>query len=103
MKTLLALLALAQVSGYVYAPDGSVAANKTVRAGDKSVVTDKQGAFVLTGLPEGVVELNVEASTVFALTGDNVTITATSSNIQYDDDPQPLTGEGAVTGRVLLD
>ena len=102
MMTLLALLALAQVSGYVYAPDGSVVAGKTVRAGEKTSVTDKEGAFTITGLPEGVVELNVESTTVFALTGDSVSITTTSSATP-DDDPAPPTGEGVVTGRVLLD
>ena len=59
---LLAFPALAaEVSGYVYFPDGRVAEGATVRAGSASVIVDKDGKFVVANVPEGVVELEISA------------------------------------------
>lgn len=98
----------AEVSGYVYFPDGRVAEGATVRAGNASVTADKDGKFVLAHVPEGVVELEVTAKDAPAirplvLAGDVVTLTL----VEAERSPQPVAsgvkGEGTVSGKVTVD
>ncbi|HEX6099288.1 MAG TPA: carboxypeptidase-like regulatory domain-containing protein [Thermoanaerobaculia bacterium] len=113
MRLLFALLLAfpvlgAEVTGYVYAVDGSVVEGATVRAGTASTVTGKDGKFVLSELAEGVVELEVSAKGLptvkpLVLAGDfvSVTLAAVESRPSY---PQPgSTGEGTIRGRITLD
>ncbi|MGZ8781000.1 MAG: carboxypeptidase regulatory-like domain-containing protein [Thermoanaerobaculia bacterium] len=113
MKTLLAVLAFAvptfaaDVSGYVFAMDGSVVHGATVRAGAAATTTNEDGAFAFANLAEGVVELEIEAegfpaARPLVLTGEVVTVTLT----QIEQRPLPhadARGEGIVTGRVTVD
>ena len=114
MKALLAAIALAlpvlgaEVSGYVYAVDGRPVEGATVRAGSASVTTDKDGAFALKNLPDGVIELDVEAkggkrARPLALPGDVVSV------MLAEEEPAvvPLSlgtgGDGIIRGRITLD
>ena len=112
MKSFLAVLAFAlpvvgaDISGYVYTPDGNVLEGKTVRAGEKSAVTDKDGGFVIGDLPAGVVELEVDATKVLGLTRDVVTITLRrggAAGFSPPDDGLKPVAPQVVKGRVLLD
>jgi protocatechuate 3,4-dioxygenase beta subunit len=113
MKLLLALLLAlpvlgAEVSGYVYAVNGSVIEGATVRAGTASVTTDKDGKFVLSELPAGVIELEVSAKGLptvkpLVLAGDLVSVTLAAVE-QRPPSPQPARpGEGTIRGRITLD
>ena len=104
MMTLLALLALAQVSGYVYAIDGSVVEGITVRTGSSSVTTDKDGRFVLTNLDEGVVELEIGTMRPLVLTGDVVSITLSDAGQRtHSPSGAGTQGDRTVSGKLTLD
>lgn len=109
MKSLLLALLLApaafaaEVSGYVYAVDGKPVEGATVRSGNASVRTNKDGGFTLSGLPEGVVELDVDGKVQpLVLAGDVVSITLAAT--ERSALPRPAEkGEGIVRGKVTLD
>jgi protocatechuate 3,4-dioxygenase beta subunit len=112
VKLLLALLLslpalAAEVSGYVYFPDGRVAEGASVRTGNVTVITDKDGKFVLSELAEGVVELEITAKDApvvrpLVLTGDVVSITLTEDQPRAQPTPG-AGGEGTVSGKITVD
>lgn len=117
MRRILAALALsfltvtaagAEVTGVVYSDDGSVVEGAAVKAGSVATVTAKDGSFLLSGLPEGVIELDVEGTTLFALAGDDVTVhLSTNAPKEERERPTPaaaprVRGDGTISGVVRL-
>ena len=85
MKRLLAVLAIflassaraLDVSGYVYGGDGVPIEGLVVKTALGKTVTGKDGGFVLSGLPESVIELDVDGRvSLLVLAGDSgITVT----------------------------
>lgn len=105
--TALLLALLLDVSGYVYTVDGDAVAGATVRAGAATTTTNKDGAFALTNLPEGVVELEIAAKGLptarpLVLAGDVVSVTL----VEVGEQAVPRSnarGEATVSGKVTVD
>src|SRR5690348_12834049 len=105
--TALLLALLLDVSGHVYTVDGNAVAGATVRAGNTSVTTNEDGAFALKNLPEGVVELEIQAKGLptvrpLVLAGDTVSVTLAEAEEQSI----PRTGArgtATVSGKVTVD
>jgi len=104
LALLLAPVALgADVAGYVYTPDGSPVEGAVVRAGNASVKTNKDGAFTLSNLADGVVELDVDGKAhPLVLAGDVVSI-ALNENEERPSRQAAARGEGTVSGKVTVD
>jgi protocatechuate 3,4-dioxygenase beta subunit len=106
----------AQISGFVYAPDGVVARGVRVeafvpvtRAPLGTAQTGDGGGFVLPGLPEGVVELDIAGTNRLAIAGDIVSVQL-ERRVERPDSREPRgreatrpTGDALIAGVVRLD
>src|SRR5687768_8509439 len=99
MKRLLAVLAIfvafparaLDVSGYVYSGDGVPIEGLVVKTALAKAVTGKDGGFVLSGLPESVIEVDVDGrASMLVLTGDSgITVTLEEPRKEGIPSPRP--------------
>ncbi|MGZ5432312.1 MAG: carboxypeptidase regulatory-like domain-containing protein [Thermoanaerobaculia bacterium] len=102
-----------ETSGYVYTLQGTLVQGAIVQTGSARFSTGADGAFAFRGLPEGIVELSVEAEGLvparpLLLAGErDVTVTLYETGTERRDrrprpSPDPAGGPGTISGVVRV-